>query len=136
MENNTKKVDPKSIGSWQETFVRTCSERVKKAIKRAVRTPEICLDHARSELAVSKEYEGKDLPRITYRALVYKHYLEHRKIFISDGELIVGHVTSKLRASPIFADLYMGFFEKELDDPERDFQIRPFDAHMIHEDER
>ncbi|MCD8100426.1 MAG: hypothetical protein LUE06_07590 [Oscillospiraceae bacterium] len=131
-----KNVDPTTIGSWQEVFERTCSDRVKTAIKRAVRTPEICLDHARAELAVSKETEGMNLPRVTYRAMVFKRYLENRKIFISDGELIVGHVTSKLRASPIFADLYAGFFDRELGDPERDFQIRPFDAHIIHEDER
>lgn len=130
------KVDPHTIGSWQETFERTCSERVKTAIKRAVRTPEICLDHARAELAISKELEGQDIPRITYRAMVYKKYLEDRKIFISDGELIVGHITSKLRGSPIFADLSMGFFANELDHPKYDFQTRPFDAHIIHEDER
>lgn len=134
--NNTSKTDVQNIGSWQETFERTCSERVKTAIKRAVRTPEICLDHARAELAVSKSVEGKEIPRITYRAMVYKKYLEDRKIFISDGELIVGHVTSKLRGSPIFADLSMGFFDKEMDHPKYDFQIRPFDAHIIHEDER
>lgn len=132
----TAAVDPQTIGSWQETFERTCSDRVKKAVERAVRTPEICLDRARAELAVSKAMEGRDIPRITYRAMVYKKYLEDRKIFISDGEIIIGHVTSKHRASPIFADLYMGFFARELDHPKYDFQIRPFDAHIIHEDER
>jgi formate C-acetyltransferase len=133
---NGKEVDVSQIGSWQETFTRTCSDRVKTAIKRAVREPEICLEHARSELAVSKELEGQDIPRITYRALVYKHYLENRKIFIADGEVIVGHPTSKFRASPVFADLHMGFIDRELGDPERDFAIRPFDKHFISDDER
>lgn len=125
-----------NVGTWQETWQRSCSKRVQNAIDRAVRQPEICLDHARAELAVSKECEGKDIPRITYRSMVYKRYLEDRKIFISDGELIAGHVTSKLRGSPIFADLYMGFISRELDDPIKDFQLRSFDKHIIHEDER
>ena len=125
-----------NVGTWQEFFERSCSQRVKDAIKRAGRTPEICLEHARAELAVSKECEGKDVPRVLYRAMVFKKYLEDRKIFIADGELIVGHVTSKLRGSPVMADMQTEVIDAEMDDPVKDFQVRPYDTHLIHPEER
>ena len=40
------------VGSWQQYFTRTCSDRVKTAIKRAVRTPEVDLEHALIEIEV------------------------------------------------------------------------------------
>lgn len=133
---NTKKVaDVNKIGSWQEVFERTCTDRVKKAIKRAVRTPEICLEHARAEIAVHEETDGK-VPKVIQRALIFKKYLEDRTIFIADGELIVGNVNSKQRGSTIIGDLYANTMDAELGDPERDYQIRSNDRHNISEEER
>ena len=128
----TKKAD--EIGAWQEVFVRTCSERVKKAIRRAVRTPEICLEHARAEMKVYEQY--KDEPRIIQRARVFDTYLREKTIFILEDELIVGNVNSKIRGSAIWGELYARFLDEELDDPVKDFQIRGVDRHIIHPEER
>lgn len=134
---NTKTVaNVNSVGSWQEYFERSCTERVKTAIDRAVRTPEICLEHARAEIAVHKETDSKDIPRIIQRALIFKRYLEERTIFIQEGELIVGNVNSKIRGSTIVGDLYANTMDAELDHPERDYQIRSNDRHIVHDIER
>ena len=61
---SNKKVQ--DIGSWQQSFVPTYSERVKKAKARATQTPEICIEHARAEMKAFEQY--KDEPRIIQRA--------------------------------------------------------------------
>ena len=122
------------IGSWQEVFQRTCSERIKKGIKRAVQMPGFCLERARAEIKALEQY--KDEPRIIQRARTLEIYLREKTIFISEDELIVGNVTSKLRGSPIFGEMYARFLDKELDDPERDFAARKYDRHVIAPEER
>ena len=42
----------KSIGSWQDLFVPSITERVKKLRENAIRTPEICLERVRVEMKV------------------------------------------------------------------------------------
>ena len=42
----------KTIGSWQEFFVPTYSERIKRLRENAIRTPEICLERAGTEMKV------------------------------------------------------------------------------------
>jgi hypothetical protein len=37
------------IGSWQQTFVPTCSERIKVGKARAIRPMEICVERARAQ---------------------------------------------------------------------------------------
>lgn len=122
------------IGTWQEVFVRTCSDRIKKAIDRALTQPEICLERARVEMKTYEQFE--DEPRIIQRARVLERYLRDKTIFILEDELIVGNITSKVRASPIFGELSSKFIDEELDHPERDFQIRKIDEHIIHPEER
>lgn len=52
---NTKEVtNVNEVGTWQHYFERTCSDRVKKGIVRAVRTPEVCLEHALTEIEVRR----------------------------------------------------------------------------------
>jgi len=87
------------IGTWQADFVPDLPGRVRKARARAVRTPEICLEHARAEMKVYEQY--KDEPRIIQRARVFDAYLREKTIFILEDELIVGNITSKVRGSPI-----------------------------------
>ena len=41
----------KDVGSWQESFVPTCSERIRKAKERALRVPELCMERARADPA-------------------------------------------------------------------------------------
>ena len=38
--------ETKNVGSWQEFFVPTYSERIKRLRENAIRTPEICLERA------------------------------------------------------------------------------------------
>ena len=40
------------VGSWQDLFVPSYSERVKKLRENAIRTPEICLERMRTEMKV------------------------------------------------------------------------------------
>lgn len=127
-----RKVEP--IGAWHEVFVRTCSDRVQKAIRRAVRTPEICLERARAEMKALEQY--KDEPRIIQRARIFETYLRDKTVSILEGELIVGNITSKVRASPIFPELHAKFVDEELDHPTKDFQARHVDRHIVHPEER
>ncbi|MFH0730053.1 MAG: pyruvate formate lyase family protein [Pseudomonadota bacterium] len=117
------------IGAWQQMFQRTCSERIKKAIDSASQTPEFCLERARAEIKALEQY--KDEPRIIQRARTLEIYLREKTLFINEGELIVGNFTSKVRASPIFAELYGGFLDRELDDPVRDYAVRKWDKYNI-----
>lgn len=134
MEPSLKTNEELNKFSYQLTFKRTCSERVRKAIKRALRPPEICLDRSHAEINAYEKYKNE--PRVIQRARVFQTYLRDKKIYISDGELIVGNVTSKLRGSPVFAELTAKWISEELDDPEKDLAIRKYDKHIIHPEER
>ena len=123
----------KNVGSWQEFFVPTYSERIKRLRQNAIRTPEICLERVRTEMKVYEQY--KDEPRIIQRARFLETYLSEKTICIWDDELIVGSFNSKVRGSTIMGADYR-WLEKELDDPLKDPQIRPFDRHIIHPEER
>lgn len=84
------------VGSWQEYFVPTYTDRIKRARERALQQPEICLERARAEMKTMEQY--KDEPRIIQRARFLETYLREKTIFILDEELIVGNVNSKIRA--------------------------------------
>ena len=127
--------DINEVGSWQNYFERTCSDRVKKAIKRSVRIPEVCLEHALTEIEVHKETDGK-VPHIIQRAMIYKRFQETRTLNIYDDELIIGNVNSKIRGSLIFGYLLGNQLDKELDDPVLDYEIRANDRHHITVEER
>lgn len=133
---NTEEVKRgEKIGTWQTHLIRTSTERVQKALKRAVSHPEICLEHARAEIAVDKEV-GNTVSRTRKRALIFKKYLEDRSIFIREGELVVGSINSKQRGSTIVGDLYANFIAAELDDPVKDYEIRENEKHHITDEER
>ncbi|HXK77490.1 MAG TPA: iron-containing alcohol dehydrogenase [Oscillospiraceae bacterium] len=133
---NTRCVEnPQEVDTWQHYFERTCSPHVKQAIKRAVRTPEVCLEHALTEIEVHKETDGT-LPHIVQRAMIFKRFEETRTLNIYDNELIVGNVNSKIRGSLIFGYLLGNQLDAELDDPVYDYEIRSNDRHHISEEER
>lgn len=123
------------VGSWQEYFDRSCSDRVKAAIARAVRTPEVCLEHALTEIEVMDQVHGK-VPHIIERAMIYKRFQETRTLHIYDDELIVGNVNSKIRGSLIFGFLLGNQLDAELDHPVYDYEIRSNDRHHISAEER
>jgi len=122
-----------NVGSWQDLFVPSYNARVKKLRENAIRTPEICLERMRTEMKVYEKY--KDKPRIIQRARFLETYLREKTIAIYDNELIVGSINSKVRGSTLIGADYT-WLEKELDDPERDPEIRTFDRHIIHPEER
>lgn len=126
--------ETKDIGSWQELFVPTCSERIQKAKKQAVTTPEICLERARAEMKAYEQH--KDEPRVIQRARVLETYLRQRTIFITDEDLIVGNITSKVRGSHFSGETMANWVDKELDDPVKGFESREWDKHVIHPEER
>ena len=45
-----------NVGSWQQLFVPTCSDRVKNAKKRVLRSMEICVERARAQMKALKQY--------------------------------------------------------------------------------
>ena len=133
---NTRPVEnPNEIGTWQNYFERSCSPRVKEAVARAVRTPEVCLEHALTEIEVHKETDGK-VPHIVQRAMIFKRFEETRTLNIYDDELIIGNVNSKVRGSLIFGYLLGNQLDSELDDPVYDYEIRSNDRHHISAEER
>jgi formate C-acetyltransferase len=123
----------KDVGSWQEFFRPNSSERVQRAKKRVLRPMEICLERARAEKKAYEQY--KDEPRIIQRARVLETYLNDKKKFILEDELIVGNITSKIRGASFSSEMTR-FISEELDDPSKDFQIRPHDKIIITPEER
>lgn len=133
---NTNKVkDINHVGVWQAHLKKQRSPRVQAAMDRAVVTPEICLEHARAEIAVNEKVHDT-VSRTMKRALIFKEYLETRTITIREGELIVGNINSKQRGSTIVGDLYANFMAAELDHPVYDYSVRQFDRHIISDEER
>jgi formate C-acetyltransferase len=111
-------------GSWQQSFVPTYSERVKKAKKRATQTAEICIEHARAEIKAFEQYKNE--PRIIQRARFLETYLRDKTIHILEDELIVGNVNSKVRGQTISgtSGRYFAFQLKEAyDNPEKAAKI-------------
>ncbi len=123
----------RGVGSWQRSFVPACSERVQKAKLRTLRDMEICLEHARAHMKALDLYSNE--PTIVQRARILETYLKEKTIFILDGELIVGNITSKIRGGPFF-DVAARFVDEEMGHPERDFEVRPHDKFIITPAER
>jgi formate C-acetyltransferase len=121
------------VGSWQELFTPIRSDRVKKARERVRKDPEICLERIRAEIKTYEQY--KDEPAIIQRARFLETYLRDKSIFVQEDELIVGNVGSKPR-SALVSTCNIGFIAGELDDPVKDFSIRPYDKIVIHPEER
>lgn len=90
----------------------------------------ICTERAGYYTEVYKEFEGS--PVILKRAYALEKTLKKMSIFISDGELIVGNQSSKLRAAPIFPEYVTSWIINELDE----FDKRPGDAFFVTEEQK
>ncbi len=121
------------IGTWQELFVPTSTERVQRAKQRVLRPMEICLERARAEMSAYERYQTE--PRVLQRARVFETYLQTKTIFILDNELIVGNLTSKIRGASFSSEMTR-FMKQELGHPTKDFEIRPHEKILITEAER
>ena len=122
-----------TIGSWQQFFVPNCSERIQKGRQRTIKEMEICLERARAHMKAQEKYKNE--PCIIQRARILETYLKEKSIYILEDELIVGNITSKIRGGPFF-DVLTRFMDVELDDPIKDFWVRPHEKFMINAAER
>jgi formate C-acetyltransferase len=111
-----------------ETKTTEISERI-ATLKRNVLSavPTVCTERAGFYTEVYNEFESS--PVILKRAYALEKTLKKMTIFISEGELIVGNQSSKLRAAPIFPEYVTAWIINELDE----FDKRPGDAFFINE---
>jgi pyruvate-formate lyase len=133
MAKVTSNKKAENVGSWQEVFAPIRSERVKKARERVRKDPEICLERIRAEIKAYDLY--KDEPSIIQRARFLEIYLREKATFIQEDELIVGNVGSKPRSASL-STANIAFVAADLDDPVKDFSVRPYDKILIHPEER
>jgi pyruvate formate-lyase/glycerol dehydratase family glycyl radical enzyme len=131
IEPATRKV--KDVGSWQEVFKPIRSARVQKARERVRKEAEICLERIRAEIKAYQQHAGE--PSIVQRARFLETFLKDKTILIQEGELIVGTVGSKPR-SAFVTTANIASVAAEMDDPVKDFSIRPYDKILIHAEER
>ncbi len=123
----------KDVGSWQQVFKPIRSERIQKARERVRKEAEICLERIRAELKAYHEYKSE--PSIIQRARFLETFLQDKTALIQEDELIVGTVGSKPR-SAFVTTANIGSIAAEMDDPVKDFSIRPYDKVLIHPEER
>jgi len=123
----------KEVGSWQQYFTPSCSERIQKAKKRAIMAMEICVEAARAEMKAIERYKNEPLD--IQAARIFETFLRDKTIRILDGELIVGNIASKTRGATFIGEMTR-FVDEELNDPVKDFQVRPFDKIIITPEER
>ena len=81
------------------------NDRIKKLRKESVETPaHIDMERTKSMTKTYEKYEGSvSTPEL--RALVLKDYFSTKKLYIGDGELIVGEKGASPQASPTFPEL-------------------------------
>jgi len=107
------------------------SERIAKLKSNVlIAVPTICTERARFYTEVYQAFESS--PVILKRAYALEKTLKKMTIFISEGELIVGNQSSKLRAAPIFPEYVTSWIINELDE----FDKRPGDAFFINEEQK
>lgn len=118
--------EKKGVETWGRLMERTCSERVKTAIKTVLDAKHgFCLERAYAEMRAYEKYP--EVPRVILRARMLEEYLAHKTIEIRPYEILVGDYTGKMGYAPFFGEYYYEYVKKELDDPVKDFAIRGFD---------
>lgn len=82
------------------------NERVRRLRKQSVNTVPY-IDHERAKLVTEfyRSDSAKGVSEPVRRALAFKHLLEHKTIYIGDGELIVGEKGCAPRAVPTYPEL-------------------------------
>jgi formate C-acetyltransferase len=121
------------IESFQIGFKQNVTDRVKALYDNARDAyPSICVERARYWTESWKSTEGQPIP--IRRAKALANVLEKMKIYILDGELIVGNVSSKPRASVVCPEYDTTILYKEFLDNEKAPFVRPYDHHEISEE--
>jgi pyruvate formate-lyase/glycerol dehydratase family glycyl radical enzyme len=89
-------------------------ERVRKLRETVLRLPSVCTERAYLLTESYKETKGK--PPLIRQAMALANVLDEMTVFIGDGELIVGNVTSKVRGGEILPEINAQWMLDELDD--------------------
>ena len=106
-------------------------ERVKSLRKTVLRTASICTERGRLLTESYKETKGE--PPLIRQAKGLAKVLDEMTVFIGDGELIVGNVTSKIRGGEILPEINARWMLEEFDD----FATREWDRfEPLTEDEK
>jgi formate C-acetyltransferase len=91
-----------------------CTERVARMRQEVLTTPwEACIERARWYTDIYKA--SAEQPIEIRRSLAFAKTLQETPIRIYDGELLVGHRTSKRVGSPLFPEVKPSWIEEELD---------------------
>ena len=130
-----KRMNPQEVETWGRVKGRTCSKRILKGVDRVINTkPAFDLERAYAEMKAYTEY--KDEPRVIQRARALETFLRDKTIYIEPDELIVGNVAAMVKGAPFFGEYYYQFTLNELDDPEKDFEVRGFDEFIVTPEQR
>ncbi len=112
-------------------LARGCTDRIGMLRQEVLTTPwELCIQRARCYTDVCKTRTEE--PIEVRRALAFRKTLEETPIQICDGELLVGHRTSKRVGSPLFPEVKPAWIEAELDF----FSSREFQRFDVSEDDK
>jgi formate C-acetyltransferase len=118
------------VESYQLTFKKTTTPRVAKLFEQAVNAePSLCVERARYFTRSWKETEG--LPYQIRRARAVEKVVENMTVYILEGELIVGNVATKPRGSIVAPEYQTTILHKELLDPVKAPDIRPYDRMTV-----
>ncbi len=106
----------KRLDRWEK--LDEVSDRIKELRERFIKkTPEISVDRAQ---IYTKSYSSSfGMPCIIRRALALRDVLEGTRIYIEEGELIVGGLAEQPRAVPLFPEYDVDFLLDELDSFEK-----------------
>jgi len=105
------------------------SERVHYLREKVLSTkPTICVERAKIYTEVYQKHEALPVP--VKRAIALKETLERMTIYIDQGELVVGNVSSRVNAAPYFPEYAVTWMLNELDELDK----RPGDAYYPSEE--
>ncbi len=118
------------VESYQLSFKRSVTERVEALYQDAIKAEaSVCIDRAKYFTQSYKETEGE--PLNVRRAKALANVVHNMSIYILDGELIVGNVACKPRASVVCPEFMTNYLEKEFQDEKKTPENRPYDRHIL-----
>lgn len=118
------------VESYQLEFKRNVTPRVESLYQDAIKAvPSVCIDRAKYFTESYKQTESE--PVHIRRAKAIKNTLEKMQIYILEGELIVGNVACKPRASVICPEFMTNYLIKEFKNDIKTPENRPYDKHIL-----
>jgi pyruvate formate-lyase/glycerol dehydratase family glycyl radical enzyme len=107
------------------------SARVQNLRERVLNArPGVCTERARIYTEVYRTHSAETV--VVKRAIAIRETLKNMRIYIDEGELIVGNQSSKLRAAPIFPEYAVGWLLNEIDELDK----RPGDRFYPSEEDK